>query len=417
MQDQSLPQSLSKSSFAMLKSEIPGLALRTLLAAGEHIEIGCLTVTLPDGSQRVFRGPKPGPQAALAIRTNRAARQILFGGNVGFAEAYMDHGIDSPDMAAMLELAVLNETAIDPIHYGTASRIGPIVGYVRRLWHALRANTRAGSQRNIAYHYDLGNAFYERWLDPSMAYSSAVYPTGVADLEAAQQAKFKQMATMMAVTPGQKVLEIGCGWGSFAAFLAKEYQAKVTAITVSREQLAHTQAKVQAEGLGDLVETRFVDYRDVEGRYDSIASIEMFEAVGEKYWPAYFGKLHDCLQPGGRAALQIITIADQCFERYRNGVDFIQRYIFPGGMLPSPTALKREYEAAGLRLEKQSNFGEDYARTLAEWNRRFQAAWPEIEPLGFDGRFKRMWEFYLAYCEAGFRGRSLDVTQVALVRA
>jgi cyclopropane-fatty-acyl-phospholipid synthase len=401
----------------MLKSEIPGLALRTLLVAGSRIEAGRLSVTLPDRSVRVFAGHRPGPVAELAIRSNKAARQILFGGNVGFAEAYMDGGIDSPDMAAMLELAVLNDNAIDDIHYGRASKIAPLIGYVRRLWHSLRANTRAGSQRNIAYHYDLGNAFYERWLDPSMAYSSAVFADGVADLESAQQAKFAAMARMLDIRPGQKVLEIGCGWGSFAAYLAKEFQARVTAITVSREQLAHTQAKVQAEGLGDLVETRFVDYRDVEGRYDRIASIEMFEAVGEKYWPAYFGKLRDSLQPGGRAALQIITIADHCFESYRGGVDFIQRYIFPGGMLPSPAALKREYEAAGLRLEGQSFHGEDYARTLAEWNRRFQAAWPEIRPLGFDERFKRMWEFYLAYCEAGFRGRATDVTQVALVRS
>jgi cyclopropane-fatty-acyl-phospholipid synthase len=391
-------------------------ALRAILMAAARIELGELTVFTPTGHRHVFAGARPGPVATLSLRTKRAARRILFGGNVGFAEAYMDGDIDTPGLAALLELAVRNEAAIDDIHYGKATKLASVVGLARKFWHALRANTRNGSKRNIAYHYDLGNEFYRRWLDPSMAYSSAVYADGAKDLEAAQQAKFARMAAMMGVKPGQKVLEIGCGWGSFAAYLAREFRAHVTAITVSREQLAHTQARVQKEGLGDLVEARFVDYRDIEGRYDRIASIEMFEAVGEKYWPAYFGKLRDSLVPGGRAALQIITIADRFFDSYRNGVDFIQRYIFPGGMLPSDAALKAEIARAGLTLDRQSNFGLDYAETLAEWDRRFQRAWPEIQGLGFDTRFKRMWEFYLAYCEVGFRARSIDVTQVALVR-
>jgi cyclopropane-fatty-acyl-phospholipid synthase len=393
-----------------------GFALRAILAAAARIEIGRLTVFVPSGRRHQFAGPRPGPDATLVLRAPRAARRILFGGNVGFAEAYMDGEIDSPDLAALLELAARNEAAINDIHYGKASRLGAAVGLARRLWHALRPNTRRGSKRNIAYHYDLGNEFYRRWLDPSMAYSSAVYRDGAADLEEAQRAKFARMAELLAVRPGQRVLEIGCGWGSFAAYLAREFRAHVTAITVSREQLTHTQARVQKEGLGDLVEARFVDYRDVEGRFDRIASIEMFEAVGEKYWPAYFGKLRDSLAPGGRAALQIITIADRFFESYRGGVDFIQRYIFPGGMLPSDAALKAQFDRAGLTLDRQDFFGLDYAETLAEWNRCFQRAWPEIQTLGFDQRFKRMWEFYLAYCEAGFRSGSTDVTQVALVR-
>ena len=392
-------------------------ALRTILMAAARIELGRLTVFAPGGRRHVFAGARPGPDAVLMLRTPRAARRILFGGNVGFAEAYMDGDLDTPDLAALLELAARNEAAIDDIHYGKVSRLGTIVGLARRFWHALRANTRSGSARNIAYHYDLGNEFYRRWLDPSMAYSSAVFADGAKDLEAAQQAKFARMAALLDVKPGEKVLEIGCGWGAFAAYLAREFRAKVTAITVSREQLAHTQAKVQREGLGDLVEARFVDYRDVEGRFDRIASIEMFEAVGEKYWPAYFGKLRDSLAPGGRAALQIITIADRFFESYRGGVDFIQRYIFPGGMLPSDAALKAQIARAGLAVDSQGFFGLDYAETLAEWNRRFQRTWPEIQGLGFDARFKRMWEFYLAYCEAGFRAGSIDVTQVALVRS
>jgi cyclopropane-fatty-acyl-phospholipid synthase len=398
------------------KRRSEGFALRAILMAASRIELGDLTLFTPDGYRHHFVGSRPGPSATLSLCTKRAARRILFGGNVGFAEAYMDGDMDTPDLAAMLDLAIRNGNAIDDIHYGKATRLAAGVNLARRLWHALRANTRTGSKRNIAYHYDLGNEFYRRWLDPSMAYSSAVYSQGANDLESAQQAKFAAMARMMAIEPGQRVLEIGCGWGSFAAYLAREFKAKVTAITVSREQLAHTAARVQQEGLVDLVEPKFVDYRDVEGRFDRIASIEMFEAVGEKYWPAYFGKLRDCLVPGGRAALQIITIADRYFEGYRNGVDFIQRYIFPGGMLPSDTALKEQIARAGLVLDRQTCFGRDYAETLDEWNRRFQRAWPEIEKLGFDTRFKRMWEFYLNYCAVGFRAESIDVTQVGLVR-
>ena len=400
----------------MREADSNGWAMGALLLAAQRIEIGRLEIVLPGGASRIFQGAVEGPSAKLIVRHRRAARRLMFGGNVGFAEAYMDGDWDTPDLAAVLELAARNEAACNDLHYGKASALAPALNLARRLWHALRANTRTGSKKNIAYHYDLGNAFYSRWLDPTMAYSSAVYEPGIADLEDAQRAKFRRMAEKLDVKPGQRVLEIGCGWGGFAAYLAKEYQAQVTAITVSKEQLEHTRAKVQSEGLGERIEAKFVDYRDVEGRYDRIASIEMFEAVGEKYWPAYFAKLREALAPGGRAALQIITIADRFFDSYRSGVDFIQRYIFPGGMLPSTAALARENERAGLTLAKQEFYGLDYARTLAEWNARFQARWSEIEPLGFDARFKRMWEFYLAYCEAGFRSGATDVTQVALVR-
>jgi cyclopropane-fatty-acyl-phospholipid synthase len=396
--------------------EASGFAMKAIMMAASRIAVGRVEVVLPGGQRQVFEGKTPGPSATFVLNHPRAARRLMFGGNVGFAEAYMDGDWDSPDLAALLELAARNESAFDDLHYGKASALAPVFNLARRLWHGLRANTRSGSKKNIAHHYDLGNAFYTQWLDPTMAYSSAVFERNDTDLEAAQHAKFRRMAEKLDVKPGQRVLEIGCGWGGFATYLAKEFEAKVTAITVSKEQLAHTQAKVQREGLGERVEARFVDYRDVDGRYDRIASIEMFEAVGEKYWPAYFGKLRDALAPGGRAALQIITIADRFFDSYRSGVDFIQRYIFPGGMLPSNEALAREYERAGLTLDRQEFFGLDYARTLAEWNRRFQARWHEIEKLGFDTRFKRMWEFYLAYCEAGFRAGSTDVTQVALVR-
>lgn len=388
--------------------------LRLLFSILRRIRRGRLTVALADGRRFVFAGGEPGPAASLVIHRERFVRRALVGGNIGFAEAYMDGDWETPDLATLLELICINDS-IEDVHYPRQLAL-----FANRLWHWLRPNSRAGSKRNIAAHYDLGNEFYRSWLDPSMTYSSAVFPAAAgsdtSDLTEAQHNKYRLICEKLALAPGQRVLEIGCGWGGFATFAAREYGANVTAITVSKEQLAFAQARIQREGLAEQVEARFIDYRDLTGTFDRIASIEMFEAVGEKYWPAFFGKVRENLAPGGRAALQVITIADTWFERYRRGVDFIQRYIFPGGMLPSPSVLERETRRAGLILERQEFFGAHYARTLALWNQRFQTAWGEIAPLGFDARFKRMWEFYLAYCEAGFRAKTIDVAQVALVR-
>jgi cyclopropane-fatty-acyl-phospholipid synthase len=386
-------------------------SLRVLFSMLGSLRRGRLDVTLPDGRRFSFAGAEPGPNAALIVRRPRFIRRSIAGGNIGFAESYMDGDWDTPDLAALLELMVVNEE-IEEVAYGRK-----LMMLVHRLWHRLRPNTRRGSRRNIAAHYDLGNDFYRRWLDPSMTYSSAVFPATSNDLAAAQANKYRLICDKLGLAPGQKLLEIGCGWGGFATYAAREYGAKVTAITVSPSQLDFACARIQREGLSEKIEALLVDYRDLAGKFDRIASIEMFEAVGEKYWPQFFGKLRDSLLPGGRAALQVITIGDAWFERYRRGVDFIQRYIFPGGMLPSPTVFAREIAKAGLRLERQEFFGADYARTLAMWNQRFQAAWSEIAPLGYDFRFKRMWEFYLAYCEAGFRARTIDVTQTSLIRA
>jgi cyclopropane-fatty-acyl-phospholipid synthase len=385
--------------------------LRLLLALVARVRAGSLTVRVPDG--RVYRvaGAAPGPDAELRIVRARAARRLFLGGSVGFGEAYMDGDFETRDLRALLALAAFNEDHLGDVHAGAR-----VVNFVNRAWHRLRDNTRTGARRNIAHHYDLGNAFYARWLDPTMTYSSAVFESPAQDLAAAQATKYRRLAEKLALRPDDRVLEIGCGWGGFAEIAAKEFGARVTAITVSREQLEFARARIARAGLAERVEARFVDYRDVEGRFDKIASIEMFEAVGERHWPAYFAKVRDALEPGGRAALQIITIADRWFEPYRRGVDFIQRYIFPGGMLPSMSALKHQFERAGLALDRAEFYGQHYAATLAEWNRRFQAAWPELGPMGFDRRFKRMWEFYLAYCEAGFRAGSIDVVQAALVR-
>ena len=288
--------------------------------------------------------------------------------------------------------------------------------WIARLQHVFRPNSKQGSRRNILAHYDLGNSFYKRWLDPTMTYSSARFEADHLTLEEAQWAKYASLAKGLALEPDHHVLEIGCGWGGFAEFAAGEVGAKVTAITISDQQHAFAAKRIQAAGLNEKVEIRLQDYRDVDTRFDRVASIEMFEAVGERYWPVYFDKLAHALKPGGVAGLQIITIADRYFDAYRRGADFIQRHVFPGGMLPSPAALDGQLMQAGLQKLGQSSFGLDYAKTLNVWNERFQAAWPDILPLGFDQRFKRLWEYYLAYCEAGFRVRWTDVSQLAVSR-
>jgi cyclopropane-fatty-acyl-phospholipid synthase len=280
--------------------------------------------------------------------------------------------------------------------------------------HLLRPNTRSGSKRNIHDHYDLGNDFYGLWLDPTMTYSSAIFAEPQQRLSDGQMAKYQRMAESLDLKPGHKVLEIGCGWGGFAEFTAATYGCHVTGITLSEEQKRFADQRMTRAGLQDRVEIALTDYRDVTGSFDRIASIEMFEAVGEAHWPAFFDKVRDLLSPGGLAALQVILIEDARFDLYRRGADFIQRYVFPGGMLPSPNAFSRAAEAARLKVDETFHFGLDYARTLALWQKQFQQAWPRVAGLGFDARFKRLWEYYLAYCEGGFRAGSIDVAQYRL---
>jgi cyclopropane-fatty-acyl-phospholipid synthase len=356
--------------------------------------------------------PDPGPDAEWRFNDPRAAGVFFTGGAVAWAEAYMDGKWDTPDLEALIEFFAKNDPAIEEMLQGKLWYRA-----LRRVQHLLRRNSKTGSKRNIAYHYDLGNDFYSAWLDPSMTYSSAVFGAEDDALQPAQDAKYRRLAQNMRLAPGHKVLEIGCGWGGFAELAAREFGAKVTAITVSKEQHDYAKRRMQAAGLNEQVEVRLQDYRDVPGQFDRIASIEMFEAVGEQYWPTYFRKLADRLKPDGVAGLQIITIADRYFETYRRGTDFIQKYIFPGGMLPSPTALAGELTRAGLKQIANHSFGQDYARTLEIWQRRFQAAWPQVAEMGFDTRFKRMWEYYLAYCRAGFRVGFTDVVQLAVAKA
>lgn len=377
----------------------------------DNLQYGQLTIIPPDGGSRVFNGAADGPQAILKLNSLRAIRRFAVGGSLGFAEAYLDGDWDSPNLSSLLELLVLNENAYSKRFYGHSW-----FRWTARLGHLFRRNSKRGSRRNILAHYDLGNAFYQRWLDPSMTYSSARFEEPHLSLENAQTAKYASLVDKLSLKEDQHLLEVGCGWGGFAEFAAREVGAKVTAITISDQQHAFASERIQAAGLNEKVEIRLQDYRDVDGRFDRIASIEMFEAVGESYWPVYFGKLSSLIEPGGVIGLQIITIADRYYETYRRSADFIQRHIFPGGMLPSPAALEKQFERTGLQKLSETTFGLDYARTLATWNQRFQTAWPEVSQLGFDQRFKRLWQYYFAYCEAGFKAGWTDVSQLALRR-
>jgi cyclopropane-fatty-acyl-phospholipid synthase len=389
---------------AMFRYVIAGLAHNWLF--------GELTFVMPSGRELHIKGAEPGPAARLVVRDVAFIHRILRGGVIGFAEGYIAGEWDSPDLAGLLDTMCLN---LDPIQTTFDGNV--VVRAINQLRHLLRMNTRRGSKRNITAHYDLGNAFYSRWLDPTMTYSSALYDQPGQPLDQAQMRKYEALAKSIGLQRDQHVLEIGCGWGGFAEYAAREVGARVTAVTISEEQHSFAQQRMFEQGLAERTDIRLMDYRDVEGRFDRVASIEMFEAVGERYWPTYFNKLHDVLEPGGRAGLQIITIRDDLFDGYKNTADFIQKYIFPGGMLPSEEKLRKQTDRAGLDWTGITRFGQHYADTLLEWVKSFDDAWEDIATLGFDERFRRLWRFYLCYCEAGFRSGRTDVVQLSLAKA
>jgi cyclopropane-fatty-acyl-phospholipid synthase len=387
-------------------------AFRTALrVAVENWAVGTLTFVLPSGKPLRIDGKTAGADAVIRIHDYRFIRRALASGDIGFAEGYMAGEWDTPDLSAVLEAFSQNFDRLTALVRGN-----PLMRAVNGLYHLFHRNDRRGSRKNIHAHYDLGNAFYSRWLDPSMTYSSALYEAPNQPLDQAQRAKYAALARSIDLGPGQHVLEIGCGWGGFAEFAAKEVGAKVTGVTISQAQYDFAKQRLFNQGLAEKADIRLIDYRDVEGRFDRVASIEMFEAVGEEYWPTYFSKIRDVLTPGGRAGLQIITIRDELFASYRSHTDFIQRYVFPGGMLPSEQRLRQETTAAGLAWTGVTRFGQNYADTLAEWARRFEAAWDDIKAEGFDERFRRLWRFYLSYCEAGFRTERTNVIQLGLAR-
>ncbi len=372
---------------------------------------GSVLIELPNGHQVRFGHADGGDEPFLKLNNYAAITRSLRRGPIGFADAYLDGDVECSDLTGLFLFFLRNRHALKSSSRGLFKvRLGD------RLAHRARRNTRSGSRRNIADHYDLGNAFYQTWLDADLVYSSGFYETGAETLEAAQAAKFELIRQQLTLAPGEQILEIGCGWGGFALSAARDHGARVTGITLSQQQLAHARMRAEDAGLAETCQFLLQDYRDTTGLFDHIVSIEMIEAVGEQHWPAFFGAVHDRLKPGGTAVIQAITIADWLFDYYRSKTDFIQRYIFPGGMLPTTQIIAEQARDAGLRLESSRQFGACYARTLREWRARFEARWPEIAALGFDERFRRKWLYYLCYCEAGFIDGTIDVGVYRLVR-
>lgn len=374
---------------------------------------GSLAATLPDGHYRLLGGRAPGPAAMVDLRSWRALLRLAMGGSAGWYVAWAKREWISPDPTVLFELFMRNRVTL-----GGTARSGGVMRAVRRLANSRRRNSRVGARRNIEFHYDLGNDFYRLWLDPSLMYSSALFAEPVSDgesLAAAQATKIDAILDRLAVAPGDRVLEIGCGWGAFAEAAARR-GLKVDAITLSAEQEVAVRERIAAASLSDVSVAR-IDYRDVTGTYDAVASIEMVEAVGQEYWPAYLAAIARALKPGGRAALQYITIDDAIFPAYAENVDFIQRFIFPGGMLLSESRFRALAEAEGLEWRDNRTFGLHYAETLRRWRVAFDDAVAAGRlPAKFDCSFIDLWRYYLMYCEGGFRGGGIDVAHVTLVK-
>ncbi len=372
---------------------------------------GRLDVTLPDGRRFRAEGAAPGHVAEVSVHNPDLFARLVRDGDVGFSEAYMEGWWSTPDLQAFMDL--INDD--NPSVYDEVLPMR-LVRAFERLRHWLRSNSKRQARRNIAHHYDLGNDFYRLWLDDTMTYSSGLFVSGQESLERAQEQKYAALIDRMQVAPGDHVLEIGCGWGGFAEYAARERGLRVTGLTISQAQHDYANARMRAAGLQDRVEIVMRDYRDERGQYDAIASIEMFEAVGERYWPVYFRTLHDRLKPGARAALQVITVPDDRFDAYRRHVDFIQKYIFPGGMLGAVGPLRAQAAQVGLGLIDTMGFADSYSQTLRRWNERFNERWSEIAALGYDDRFRRMWEYYLTSCAGAFRAGSCDVVHMTFAR-
>jgi cyclopropane-fatty-acyl-phospholipid synthase len=378
-----------------------------------RVRFGELDVVMPDGSEYRFAGADPGPHAQVFVRDPSIVRRLVLGGDIALAEGYMDGSWDTPDLGAVLDLGLANVSKV------WSADVPFVTRPLNRLWHAMKDNGPRGSRRNISHHYDLGNDFYKLWLDPTMTYSSGCLEADSAPLteeqiESAQRRKWDRVLDL--IQPGSRdhILEIGCGWGGFAVHAAREVGCRVTGLTLSEEQAEYARCRIREEGLEDRVDIRLEDYRDVAGVFSGIVSIEMFEAVGERWWSVFFARLRELLGKGGAAGLQVITIEDERYEDYRRSPDFIQRYVFPGGMLPSPERFRAFAQAEGLGVGDPRFFGRDYAWTLAAWADRFERVLPDLNALGFDERFIRMWRYYLAYCRTGFTSGAIDVMQVRL---
>ena len=391
-------------------------AARATLKLLLRLKHGTLTVKLPDGSVQRF-GNGESPMASLHLLNWNVCSAALKSGDIGFAESFIAGDWTTPHLTELLRVLIINRKEVEDVIYGT------LLGrFAYRIKHLLNRNTKANSQKNIHAHYDLGNAFYELWLDGTMNYSSAIFETPETSMKDAQHAKVRRALRMARVKAGDRVLEIGCGWGALAEKATKEFDASIVGVTLSTEQLEWAQKRMQREGVAERADLRLQDYRDIgkttpDKPFDAICSIEMVEAVGREYWPEYFQTVARLLKPGGYACIQSIVIADDLFERYIGSTDFIQQYIFPGGCLPCPKEFRAQARAAGFEVVDEFSFGHDYARTLQLWREDFMAQESHVLQLGFDKRFIRIWEFYLAYCEAAFTEANTDVVQYTLRKA
>lgn len=377
----------------------------------ERLACGRLRLTLPNEETLIFTGKQTGIDAHLHIKNWAAANKILQSGDIGLAECYRDGWIDSDNMLDVLLLALANENTLDKAIYGNF--LGTIL---YRMRHWLNRNTKANSQKNIHAHYDIGNDFYKLWLDESMTYSSAYFTNQNTDLKTAQYAKYDRLLKQLNVKAGDHILEIGCGWGAFAEYAASQYGCFVTGISLSKEQLAYANQRIKNTPVADKIHFKYCDYRDLTEIYDAVVSVEMLEAVGEAWWPTYFNKVANCLRKGGKAAIQTITISNHRFDDYRAKTDFIQQYIFPGGMLPSPQKLMQHSQAAHLKVDDYMEFGLDYAHTLKLWREKFDSQLTAIRAQGFDEAFIKIWRFYYWYCEAGFLTQRTSVCHLTLTR-
>lgn len=377
----------------------------------KNVEKGRLDIVLEDGRRFRIEGPEAGHVAEVHIHHPDVFARTIREGDMGFCDAYLEGQWSTPDLMAFMDMV---HDGAEDMYDGFPGQ-ALVQAYEKiRFW--LQSNSKRQAKKNISYHYDLGNDFYALWLDETMTYSSAKFETGQESLEKAQTQKYASMVDQMGAQPGDHILEIGCGWGGFAEYAAKERGLKVTCLTISQEQFNYAVKRIEKAGLSDQVTFKMQDYRDETGVYDGIASIEMFEAVGQKYWPAYFNTVRDRLKPGKQATLQIITVGEHRWDAYISRPDFIQKYIFPGGMLPSPSKLREAVQNAGLKVEKSIEFGESYSQTLRRWHETFNEKWDQVAAMGFDDRFKRMWNFYLTSCAGTFHSGNCDVTQITISR-
>ena len=371
-----------------------------------RIEAGELRAVFPSNFQKVYSGGQVGPTADIQINSWKLVPRLLVSGDMGLAESFLSGEWETSNLTQLLLLGDINERAL-----GNAVTPSKFINLIEKLRHQRRDNSKRGSRRNIAAHYDLGNEFYSHWLDNSMSYSSALFTDFGEELEVGQNRKYQRLAKALKLKEGDQVLEIGCGWGGFAEIAAKEYKCNVVGITLSNEQAKFAQRRMKENQLSNLVDIRIEDYRDVQGSFDKIVSIEMFEAVGEEHWRNYFETIKTRLKPGGLAGIQSITIANEFFETYKRRPDFIQKYIFPGGILPSEDKLNNAVSSAGLKILDDYYFGKSYAETLRRWQSTFEQKWDDIKNLGFDEKFQKMWRYYLSYCEAGFESGHINVGQ------